>query len=288
MNHDKFLVPPDKTIKLKDYAPDLTAPYKSKAEAAEKLHADVTNLAEWQAKLYAQNTFGLLIILQGIDAAGKDSTIKHVMSGVNPMGCDVKNFKVPSDEELDHDYFWRYMRALPERGNINIFNRSYYEEVLVVRVHPALLARERIPPRGKADELWKTRYREINDVERYLVANGIEILKFFFNLSKEEQKNRFLARLESPEKNWKFSEADVKERAYWDDYMAAFEEMLNHTSTENAPWYIIPADHKWYAHVAVADIIVRKLTSLKLDFPKLHDEQQKALENAKKLLKNEE
>ncbi len=287
MNHDKFLIPPGQTIKLKDYAPDLTAPYKSKADADEKLQADVAKLSEWQAKLYAQNTFALLIVLQGIDAAGKDSTIKHVMSGVNPIGCDVKNFKVPSEEEIDHDYMWRYARALPERGKIGIFNRSYYEEVLVVRVHSELLARERVPPRGKSEKLWTTRYREINDFERYLVANGVEVLKFFFHLSKEEQKKRFLSRLDSPDKKWKFSEADVKERVYWNDYAAAFEEMLNHTSTEEAPWYVIPADHKWYSHVAVADIVIRKLVSLNLDFPKLNSEQKKGLENAKKLLENE-
>jgi PPK2 family polyphosphate:nucleotide phosphotransferase len=287
MNHDPFLVPRDAKIKLKDYDPGLTAPYKSKDETAEKLQADVAKLAEWQAKLYAQNTFALLIILQGIDAAGKDSTIKHVMSGVNPQGCDVKSFKVPSEEENDHDYLWRYVRAMPERGNIGIFNRSYYEEVLVVRVHPQLQARERIPRAEKPDKLWATRFREINDLERYLVSNGIVVLKFFFHLSKAEQKKRFLARLDSPDKNWKFSEADVKERAWWDDYATAFEEMLSNTSTDHAPWHIIPADHKWFTHVAVADIIIRKLVSLNLDFPKLNADQKKALEKAKKLLEDE-
>jgi len=287
MNHDQFLVPRDAKIELKDYDPGLTAPYKSKEEAAEKLQADIAKLAQWQAKLYAQNTFALLIILQGIDAAGKDSTIKHVMSGVNPQGCEVKSFKVPSEEENDHDYLWRYVRAMPERGNIGIFNRSYYEEVLVVRVHPQLQARERIPPAEKPDKLWAARFREINDLERYLVTNGIVVLKFFFHLSKAEQKKRFLARLDSPDKNWKFSEADVKERAWWDDYATAFEEMLSNTSTDYAPWYIIPADHKWFTHVAVADIIIRKLASLKLDFPKLDADQKKALEKAKKLLEDE-
>ena len=190
---DKFLVPADRKIKLADYSTSSTDPYKSKAEAEEKLQADVLELAAWQARLYAQNTFALLVILQGIDGSGKDSTIKHVMSGVNPMGCDVKNFKVPSEEELDHDYLWRAMRALPKRGKIMIFNRSYYEEVLVVRVHPELLAREQIDPADKTDKLWATRYRQINDFEHYLVENGIEVLKFCFHLSKEKQKTRFMA-----------------------------------------------------------------------------------------------
>jgi PPK2 family polyphosphate:nucleotide phosphotransferase len=251
------------------------------------LQADVARLAEVQSKLYAQNTFALLIILQGIDAAGKDSTIKHVMSGVSPLGCTVRNFKVPSEEELDHDYLWRYTRFMPERGGIGIFNRSYFEEVLVVRVHPELLAKERVPLPDQLSKLWPARYREMNCLEQYLVNNGVEVVKFFLHISKEEQRKRFLARLESPDKNWKFSESDVRERAYWDDYVEAFEDMLSNTSTEQAPWYIIPADHKWFAHVAVADIVIRKLLSLKLDWPQLTSEQQTSLETAKKLLLNE-
>ncbi len=284
MFHEKFLVPSDKKIKLSQHSTDDTAPYKAKAEAAEKLQADVARLAELQAKLWAQNTLGLLILLQGIDAAGKDGTVKHVMSGVNPLGCNVRNFKVPSEEELDHDYMWRYGRFLPERGTIGIFNRSYFEEVIVLRVHPELLDKERIPRPAKPDKLWASRYREINAFEQYLVDNGILVLKFFLHISKEEQKDRFMARLESPEKNWKFSEADVRERAFWDDYTVAFEDMLSNTSTEHAPWYIIPCDHKWFAHAAVADIVVSKLDSLKLDWPKLSGKQLEALEAAKKLL----
>jgi PPK2 family polyphosphate:nucleotide phosphotransferase len=285
---DDFVIPPDRKIKLKDYSTSRTDPYRSREAADERLQADVLELADWQAKLYAQNTYALLVILQGRDGAGKDSTIKHVMSGVNPMGCDVRNFKVPSEEELDHDYLWRAMRALPERGKIMIFNRSYYEEVLVVRVHPEVLERERIPPLKKSEKLWPTRFREINDFERYLTENGVMILKFYLHLSKEKQKQRFLERLELREKNWKFSDADVRERAWWDDYTRAYEDMLAHTSTAHAPWHLIPADHKWYAHVVVASLINRKLAALKLHFPELDDERQQSLRDAKKLLEKSE
>jgi PPK2 family polyphosphate:nucleotide phosphotransferase len=287
MNRDKFFVPEGKSIQLKDYPSDTTEPYHDKAEAEEKLKQDILKLSDWQATLHAQNTYGLLIILQGIDAAGKDSTIKHVMSGVNPKGCQVTSFKAPSNEELQHDYLWRCVHALPERGKIGIFNRSYYEEVLVLRVHPELLAKERIPAAKKGDQLWASRFREINHFEHYLVENGIQVLKFFLHLSKDEQKRRFLARLESSDKNWKFSEADVKEREFWDDYRAAFEEMLSHTSTSHAPWHVIPADHKWFAHVAVADIIIHKLASLDLSYPEMDSAQQKALARAKKILEGE-
>jgi PPK2 family polyphosphate:nucleotide phosphotransferase len=287
MNRDKFLVPEGKSVKLKDYPSDTTKPYRDKAEAEEKLKRDILKLSDWQTTLHAQNTYGLLIILQGIDAAGKDGTIKHVMSGVNPTGCQVTSFKAPSNEELQHDYLWRCVRALPERGKIGIFNRSYYEEVLVLRVHPELLAKERIPAAKKGDKLWASRFREINHFEHYLVENGIEVLKFFLHLSKDEQKRRFLARLEASDKNWKFSEADVKEREFWDDYQAAFEEMLSHTSTAHAPWHVIPADHKWFAHVAVADIIIHKLASLDLRYPEMDSAQQKALARAKKILESE-
>jgi PPK2 family polyphosphate:nucleotide phosphotransferase len=287
MKTDRFLVPPNTNVKLKDYSTAQTDPYRTKEEAQEKLDADILKLRELHAKLYAQDKFALLIILQGIDAAGKDGTIKHVMSGVNPTGCQVKSFKQPSSEELDHDYLWRHMKALPERGNIGIFNRSYFEEVLVVRVHPELLAKEKIDPAMKHAKLWSHRFREINEFERYLVDNGIEILKFFLHLSKEEQKRRFLARLDSEDKNWKFSESDVKERAFWDDYRAAFEDMLSHTSTPYAPWHVIPADQKWFTRAAVAEIIVRKLESMKLRYPELDEECMKALRRAKKLLESE-
>ena len=288
MNFERFRVPPGTAVKLKDYPTDETKPFEDKSEAREKLAADVEKLAELQSKLYAQNTYALLIVLQAIDAAGKDGTIKHVMSGVNPAGCQVTSFKVPSEEELDHAYLWRYVRALPRRGNIGIFNRSHYEEVLVVRVHPGLLGREHIHSSKKRDDLWAKRYREINDFEYYLEENNFEVLKFFLHLSKDEQKERFMARLDSPDKNWKFSESDVKERDYWDDYQMAFEEMLTNTSTVEAPWYVVPADRKWFTRVVVSDIIVAKLESMNLRYPKLDSSQKEALDRARKILKNED
>ena len=287
MMSNNFVVPVGKKVKLKDYPTDFTDGFGKKSDAEGKLQQDIQNLTELQDRLYAQNTYALLIILQGLDASGKDSTIKHVMSGVNPSGCEVRSFKVPSEEELDHEYFWRYARAFPERGRIGIFNRSYYEEVLVVRVHPELLEKERIPSTTKTKRIWSERFREMNQLERYLVDNGVEVLKFFLHISKEEQKRRFMARLDAPEKNWKFSANDVKERAFWDDYMAAFEDLLSNTSTEYAPWHIIPADHKWFSRLAVADTIVRKLTSLNLHYPELNAEQKKALEEARKILDQE-
>jgi PPK2 family polyphosphate:nucleotide phosphotransferase len=287
MSFEHLRVPPGTTVRLKDYATDDTGPFKDKSQAQEKLAADVEKLADLQAKLYAQNIYGILILLQGIDAAGKDGTIKHVMSGINPAGCQVKSFKVPSAEELDHDYLWRYMRALPERGNIGIFNRSYYEEVLVVRVHPELLAVEHIHSSRKRKELWTDRYRHINHFEQYLEENGYEVIKFFLHLSREEQKQRFLSRLDSPEKNWKFSEGDVKERAFWDDYQNAFEEMLSNTSSKEAPWYIVPADRKWFTRMAVADIIVSKLESMNLAYPKLDAARTAALARGRKFLETE-
>lgn len=287
MNADLYLVPPDTRVKLKKYPPGETEPFASKEQAQVQLEADILKLSDLQAKLYAQDTYALLIILQGIDSSGKDGTIKHVMSGVNPAGCEVKSFKAPSTEELDHDYLWRHSKALPERGRIGIFNRSHYEEVLVVRVHPELLAKQKIHPTKKRGQIWINRFREINQFERYLVDNDIEILKFFLNLSKEEQKRRFLSRLDSPDKNWKFSEADVKERAFWDDYQKAYEDMLSHTSTAHAPWHVIPADNKWFTRAMVANIIVRKLESLDLSYPELDGSRLRALQNAKKLLRDE-
>lgn len=288
MNHENLLVPPGTTIKLKDYDPDFTGKYKEKEEALAKHQADVEKLAELQDVLYAQDTRSLLLIFQAMDAAGKDSIVKHVMSGVNPQGCQVFSFKAPSSEELDHDYLWRSMKALPERGRIGIFNRSYYEEVLVVRVHPAILQGQRIPTKEKSDkEIWKHRFTDINSFERYLSRNGTVILKFFLNVSKKEQKKRFLERIDTPEKNWKFSAQDVKERAHWDDYMNAYEEMFNATSTEWAPWYIIPADHKWFTRTAVADIIVAKLKSLDLKYPELSAAHKQELFEAKEMLNAE-
>ena len=288
MNHDNLIVPPGKKIKLKDYAPDFTGKFKSKEEAQEKLQADIEKLAELQDVLYAQDTYALLLIFQAMDAAGKDGIIKHVMSGVNPQGCQVFAFKAPSSEELDHDYLWRNMKALPERGRIGIFNRSYYEEVLVVRVHPEILNGQRIPKEEKdVKGIWKKRFEDINNFERYLTRNGIVILKFFLNVSKKEQKERFLERIDTPEKNWKFAAADVKERGHWDEYMNAYEEMFNNTSTEWAPWYIIPADHKWFTRAAVADVIVAKLKSLDLKYPVVSDERKQELLKAKAMLESE-
>jgi PPK2 family polyphosphate:nucleotide phosphotransferase len=286
MNFDKLRVPEKTTVRLADYPTVAEDSKLDKNSAQALLEEGTAKLADLQAKLHAQNTYALLLILQGIDASGKDGTIKHVMSGVNPAGCQVKSFKVPSHEELDHDYLWRYVRALPERGNIGIFNRSYYEEMLVVRVHPELLARQQIPGK-KSEKFWERRFQEVNHFEQYLENNGIEVLKFFLHISKEEQKKRFLSRLDSPDKNWKFSENDVNERAWWDDYRAAFEDMLSHTSTDAAPWHVIPADQKWFARLAVSQLIVDKLESLKVDYPKLDAEQQKALARAKKMLQDE-
>jgi len=287
MKHDALIVPPGKKIRLKDFDPADTGKYKSREEAQAKLETDICRLAEYQDILYAQNTHALLIIFQAMDAAGKDGTIKHVMSGVNPQGTQVYSFKTPSAEELDHDYLWRYHKAVPERGRIGIFNRSYYEEVLIVRVHPEFLQAQQLPPATVKKDIWKIRFKEINDFERYLARNGVQILKFFLNVSREEQRQRFLARLNTPEKNWKFSVNDVKERACWDDYQEAFEAVFNHTSTKWAPWYVIPANHKWFAHAAVADIIISKLKSLELQYPTVSTERMRELVKAKELLENE-
>jgi PPK2 family polyphosphate:nucleotide phosphotransferase len=238
--------------------------------------------------LYAQNTYALLICLQAMDAAGKDSTIKHVMSGVNPQGVQVKSYKVPSDEELDHDYLWRNFRELPARGNIGIFNRSYYEEVLVVRVHPGFLDRQQLPPDRKTGSIWKRRYEEINNFEKYLTDNGIVVLKFFLNISRETQKKRFLERIDEPEKNWKFSATDVLERRHWEGYMDAYEEMFNHTSTPWAPWYIIPADHKWFTRLAVVSVINETLEGLNLVYPGVSAEKKEALRQAREMLESED
>jgi len=288
MNHERFIVPPGKKIRLKDYDPAFTGHFKDKEDAAEKLQKDIERLAKYQEILYAQNSYALLVILQAMDTAGKDGTIGHVMSGVNPQGTQVHSFKAPSDEELDHDFLWRSAKALPERGNIGIFNRSYYEEVLVVRVHPELLERQKLPPEVTGKGIWKDRFKQINGFEEYLVENGIVVLKFFLHISKEEQKRRLLARIDTPEKNWKFSYRDPKERLYWDDYMECYEDAFNHTSTKHAPWYIIPADNKWFTRTAVADVIVEKLKSLKLKYPELPKEERKNLAEAKAMLENED
>ncbi len=284
-----FIVPPGKKISLKkDYDPGYTAKFVTKKDAVQILQRGVQLLAEYQDKLYAQNTQALLVILQAMDAAGKDGTIKHVMSGLNPQGCEVYSFKAPSAEELDHDYLWRNFKVLPERGRIGIFNRSYYEEVLIARVHPEILERQQLPPElKKQKDIWKRRFGEINNFERYLVDNGIILLKFFLNVSKDEQKTRFLERIEQPEKNWKFSAADAKERAFWKDYMTAYEDMLSHTSTEWAPWHVIPADNKWFTRLAVAAVIVAKMKEIDPQYPTVTEEHEQGLLEAKRMLEEE-
>jgi PPK2 family polyphosphate:nucleotide phosphotransferase len=262
--------------------------FKKKEDALKKLQGDVNSIATLQDILYAQDQYALLVIFQAMDAAGKDGAIKHVMSGLNPQGCQVYSFKAPSAEELDHDYLWRCMKALPERGRIGIFNRSYYEEVLVVRVHPELLEKEKLPARVQGKEFWKNRYEDINNFEHYLAGNGVIVLKFFLNVSKEEQKRRFLERIEVPEKNWKFSIADANERQRWDEYMEAYEDALRNTSTKWAPWYVIPADHKWFTRVAVADILLRSLKSLNLKYPKVSSDRKAELQKIRSQLEKEQ
>jgi PPK2 family polyphosphate:nucleotide phosphotransferase len=287
MKHDHFIVPPGKHIRLDDYDPGYTSHFESEDEASAKLQKDVARLAKYQDILFAQDTYALLIILQGMDTSGKDGTIRHVMSGVNPQGTQVHSFKAPSHEELSHEFLWRCMKVLPQRGLVCIFNRSYYEEVLVVRVHPELLEAQKLPATANGKKIWKNRFEDINNFERYLVRNGTLILKFFLNMSKEEQRRRLLARIDTPDKNWKFSLSDVKERGYWDDYMRAYEDALIHTSTKWAPWYVVPADHKWFTRAVVADVIASKLKSLRLEYPQVSAEYRRQLQKAKKGLEAE-
>lgn len=278
----QLIVPPGSKISLKkDYSSNCDEGGLTKIEAKEQLALGVEQLAEYQSKLYAQDTHALLIILQAMDAAGKDGTIKHVMTGLNPQGCQVHSFKAPSSEELDHDYLWRCAKAVPGRGEIGIFNRSYYEEVLITRVHPELLSRQKLPPNKIDKKIWKRRFQEINNFEEYLVNNGIMVLKFFLNISKEEQKKRFLQRINLPEKNWKFSMTDVAEREHWDDYLDAYEDCFNNTSTAHAPWYIVPADYKPFMRLAVSQIICETLKGLDLQYPSISKEQKKSLLQAK-------
>jgi PPK2 family polyphosphate:nucleotide phosphotransferase len=273
-----------KKFRLKNYDPADTAKLHSQERAEELLAKGIARMAELQDKLYAQDRWGLLLIFQAMDAAGKDGVIKHVMSGVNPQGCQVYSFKTPSEEELDHDYLWRTMKCLPERGRIGIFNRSYYEEVLIVRVHPEILANERMPAPLVTKNIWEERFEDIRSFERYLSRNGLVIRKFFLNVSKKEQKKRFLDRLQEPEKNWKFSAADLQEREHWDDYMDAYEEMIANTATPYAPWLVIPADNKWFTRLAVAAVIVDALDGLNLSYPKVDAQRRKELEAARKTL----
>lgn len=282
-----FRITAGKQFRLKNIDPGDTKGLRSKEKAQEALTQGITRLREDQEKLYAQDRWALLLIFQAMDAAGKDSTIEHVMSGVNPQGCQVFSFKAPSAEELDHDFMWRTTRCLPERGRIGIFNRSYYEEVLVVRVHPEILAKQRLPEQLVTKDIWKERYEDINTFERYLSRNGTVIRKFFLHVSKGEQKQRFLARLKEPEKHWKFALQDVKERDYWDTYMQAYEEMIRSTSSDHAPWYVIPADNKWFMRLAVAEVITDTLESLNLSYPQVDADKKKELETARDLLNAE-
>jgi PPK2 family polyphosphate:nucleotide phosphotransferase len=274
-------------FRLKDFNPAETLGLKSKEHAQKKLEHGVARLADLQEKLYAQDRWALLLILQAMDAAGKDSIVKHVMSGINPQGCQVHSYKTPSAEELDHDFLWRTSRSLPERGKIGIFNRSYYEEVLVVRVHPELFAREKIPLQLCSADVWQKRFEDINSFERYLTRNGVVVLKFFLHLSKKEQKKRFLERLEHPDKNWKFSMSDALERQHWEKYMRAYEEMIRNTSTKRAPWYVVPADHKWFTRLVVAEATIEAMEKLDLTFPKVDAEKRKELKAARTALERE-
>ena len=281
---DRLIATPGKKISLKDYDPGWTGNIKDKSEAAKLLEDGVKQLAKQQDKLYAQDTYSLLMVFQAMDAAGKDGTIRHVMSGVNPQGCQVFSFKSPSAEERDHDYLWRTTKALPERGRIGIHNRSYYEEVLVARVHPEILASQQLPDDRKRDGVWKRRFEQICNFEQYLVDNGIVVLKFYLNVSKKEQKRRFIERIDLDDKNWKFSMNDAKERVFWKDYMHAYEDVFTHTSTKRAPWYIIPADNKWFMRLAVAAITYQTLENLDLKYPVLTKEKKQELLEAKKVL----
>jgi len=287
---EPFCITNGKKFRLKDVDSGDTLEFDSdeKPKAQEALAAGVEVLAELQEKLWAQDRWSVLIIFQAMDAAGKDGAIKHVMSGVNPQGCEVTSFKAPSAEELDHDFLWRCAKRLPERGRIGIFNRSYYEETLVVRVHQNFLAGQKLPANLKTKNIWKRRFRDITNFERYLTHNGILVLKFFLHVSKEEQQKRFLARIDDASKNWKFSLNDVREREHWDDYMDAYEQTIRHTTSKYAPWYVVPADNKWFTRLVVAAAIVESMNALDLEYPKLDEEQLKALQEAKKSLASDQ
>ena len=285
---ESYRVAPGKRFRIESCDPADTGGLDvSKKKASAWLAEGVEKLADLQTRLYAQDCWSLLLVFQAMDAAGKDSTIKHVMSGINPQGCQVVSFQAPSSHELDHDFLWRCARELPERGRIGIFNRSHYEEVLVVRVHPKILAGQNLPPSLIRKDIWRERYESINDWERHLARNGTRIVKFFLNVSKEEQRKRFLERLEVPEKNWKFAMGDVLERGFWNDYMQAYEDAISATSTEWAPWYAVPADHKWFTRLAVAQVVVATLEKLGLEYPKVDAERKKELAEAKRALEKE-
>jgi PPK2 family polyphosphate:nucleotide phosphotransferase len=278
-----FRVDQGKRFRMKDYDPAETAGWREE-QATEALQKGMEKMGQLQDKLYAQDQWSLLLVIQAMDAAGKDGLIKHVMTGVNPEGCQVYSFKKPSERELQHDFLWRTTVCLPERGHIGIFNRSYYEEVLVVRVHPEILGAEKLPPKVVGKKIWDERFEDIRGFERHMLRGGTVIRKFFLHLSKKEQKKRFLARLDQAEKNWKFSAADIKERERWEDYQATYEDMIRNTSTEECPWYVVPADNKWFTRLVVSAIIVDTLESLQLSYPTVGADERKHLEAAKKVL----
>ncbi len=283
----KFRVEKGRAFRLKNIDPDDTLGFtkeEHKPMAKEALATGVQALAELQDKLYAQDKWAVLLVFQAMDAAGKDGAIKHVMSGVNPQGCQVSSFKAPTSEELDHDYLWRCTKALPNRGIIGIFNRSYYEELLVVRVHPEFLAKQKLPPKLVTKRIWDERYDDIRNFEKYLTNNGVVVRKFFLHVSRKEQQRRFLERIDDPLKNWKFSSADAAERDYWNDYMDAYERMIRETATRNAPWYVIPADNKWFTRVAVAAAVIEALADLKLEYPQVDEAKLRDLATARKKL----
>jgi len=273
-----------KHFRLKDFDPGETGHWRSKEHAEQALQQGIARMAELQNMLYAQDQWALLLVFQALDAAGKDGAIKHVMSGVNPQGCQVYSFKTPSELELQHDFLWRTTRCLPERGHIGIFNRSYYEEVLVARVHPEVLKNEKTPPSLCGKNIWEERFEDIRSFERHMARSGTVIRKFFLHLSRKEQKRRFLARLEEPEKNWKFSEADIREREFWNDYQDAYEDMIRNTASEHAPWYVVPADNKWFTRIVVSSVIVETLESLHLAYPQVDEAKRREVATAKRLL----
>ncbi len=279
-----FRVDDGRKFRLKDVDPEDTGGIRSKEDAQAILAKGVETLSRLQDVLYAQDRWGLLLIFQAMDAAGKDGAIKHVMSGVNPQGTQVFSFKSPSAEELDHDYLWRCYKSLPERGRIGVFNRSYYEETLVVRVHPEFLKAEKLPPSVVSKDIWKDRFEDINGFERYLTHNGIVVRKFFLHVSKDEQKKRFLKRLDEPDRNWKFSASDAKERGHWDEYMDAYQDMIRHTATEDAPWYVVPANNKWFTRLVVAAAVIDTLEALDLHYPRVDDAKKEELKAARAIL----
>jgi PPK2 family polyphosphate:nucleotide phosphotransferase len=281
---ERYRVDHGERFRLKSVDPDDRAGYESEEHAGDTLAKGIARLAELQDMLYAQDRWAILIVIQAMDAAGKDSVIKHVMSGVNPQGCQVTSFKAPSAEELHHDYLWRVTKSLPENGRIGIFNRSYYEEVLVVRVHPEILAAQKLPPSLVTKNIWQERFKDMRAFEKHLTRNGVVIRKFFLHVSKAEQKRRFLSRLDEPEKNWKFSIGDAAERSHWKAYMSAYEDMIRNTSTPEAPWYVVPADHKWFTHAVVAGAIVHALEGLHLAYPEVGPARQKELRAARRAL----